>query len=71
MKKDALKALRAQLGDEIPKGVVRLEAEHVHDLADAVKDARHRQAQALAAASERAFSHIPRLLRGPIRRVLG
>jgi hypothetical protein len=41
------------------------------DLGAALAEARHRQAAALAEAGDRALSHIPRLLRGPIKRIVG
>lgn len=63
--------LRAQLGGTVPEGLRQLDGEQLQDLADAVKDARRRQAAALAQAGDRALGHIPRLLRGPIRRVVG
>ena len=43
----------------------------LEDLTEAIREARHRQAAELHAAAERAFAHIPWLLRGPIRRVMG
>jgi hypothetical protein len=64
-------ALRAQLGDGVPEALHRLEPEQLEDLAQAVAEARHRQTAALAAGGERALSMIPRLLRGPIRRIVG
>jgi hypothetical protein len=39
------------------------------DLAAAIRDAKRRQAAALAAAGEQALGLIPRILRGPIRRL--
>jgi hypothetical protein len=68
---DAFAALCRQLGGSAPEGLKRLEAEHLHDLAEAVRDARHRQAAALADAGDRALGHVPRLLRVPIRRIVG
>lgn len=68
---DALSALRQQLGAAPPTGLGTLSAEELHDLADAVHAARQRQAHELAAAGDAAFGHVPRLLRGPIRKVLG
>jgi len=68
---DAYSALQAQLGDGVPEGVRALADDDVRHLAAAVRDARHRQAQALAEAGERALGHIPRLLRGPVRRIVG
>jgi hypothetical protein len=71
MADEGWQALRALLGEAVPGGLDQLNDAQLQDLADAVKDARHRQAAALAQAGERALGHIPRLLRGPIRRVVG
>ena len=70
-KKDALQAVRAQLRATPPKALAALSEEELEDLAGALREARHRQAAELAAAGEKAFDHIPRLLRGPIRKVMG
>ena len=64
-------ALRARLGDAPPTGLRTLPKVHLADLTDAINEARRRQREALAAAGDRALGHIPRLLRGPIRRVVG
>jgi hypothetical protein len=71
MADDAIKALEKQLRATPPKGLACLTDEQLNDLADAVRDARHRQAAELEAAGEQALGHVPKLLRGPIRRVLG
>ncbi len=72
MSKDAgRRALEAQLGARVPKGVGALAEDQLEDLAEAVRAARRRQAQALAEAGERALSRIPRVLRGPVRKVAG
>jgi hypothetical protein len=68
---EAFEALRTQLGAELPDGLRRLDGEQLAHLDAAVREARHRQAEALAAAGERALRHVPRLLRGPIRRITG
>jgi hypothetical protein len=64
-----LRALGDELRADVPEGLRELTDEQLTDLAAAVRDARRRQAAALAQAGERAFGHIPRLLRGPIRRL--
>lgn len=66
-----LEALRAQLGDDVPAGLGQLSETQLHDLADAIHSARRRQAQAFAQAGERALDRVPRLLRGPIRKIAG
>jgi len=71
MPQDGLKALASELRDTPPSSLGELSDEQLRDLASAVRDARHRQAAELAAAADRAAGHIPRLLRGPIRKVLG
>lgn len=67
----AFTALSAQLRAPVPDGLRELSDDELADLASAVADARHRQAAALAEAGERALSHIPRLLRAPIKRIVG
>jgi hypothetical protein len=72
MSKDAaIHALRKQLGQPPPPGLGALSDEQLRDLAEAIRDARHRQAAALAEAGDRALGRIPRLLRGPVRKVAG
>ena len=71
MPDDAFTALRAQLGDTAPDSLRTLSDTELRDLSAALADARHRQAAALAEAGDRALSHIPRLLRGPIKRIVG
>lgn len=71
MPDDAYSALRAQLGDSAPDSLRTLSDPELRDLSDALADARHRQAAALAEAGDRALGHIPRLLRGPIKRIVG
>jgi hypothetical protein len=62
-------ALERELAASAPPGLRRLAPEHLDDLARAVRDAKHRQAAALAAAGERALGLIPRILRRPVRRL--
>jgi hypothetical protein len=68
---DAFQTLCAQLGREAPASLRQLGDDELRDLATAVREARRRQARALGEAGDRALSHIPRLLRGPIRRMVG
>ena len=71
MGEDALSALEAQLRTRAPSGIAGLESDHLMHLADSVQAARRRQAAELAAAGEQALGHVPRLLRGPIRKIVG
>jgi hypothetical protein len=68
---DAFNALCAQLGGCAPDGLRQLSDDELRDLTRAVSQARRRQAKALAQAGDRALSHIPRLLRAPVRRIVG
>lgn len=67
---DGARLLQAQLRARPPSAVLELDDEHLRDLAEAVRQARHRQAAELAQAGDKALSVIPRVLRGPVRRVL-
>ena len=71
MPDDALTPLSRQLRGPAPDALRELSQDELTDLAAALADARHRQAAALSEAGDRALSHIPRLLRGPIRRMVG
>jgi hypothetical protein len=66
-----LQALRRELGSPPPKGVAALADADLAALAAAVDAARAEQREAMAAASEAAFGHIPALLRRPLRKLLG
>jgi hypothetical protein len=68
---DGYHALATQLRDAPPESLAKLDEAQLTDLAGAVRDARRRQAVELAAAGDQAFGHIPWLLRGPIRKLLG
>ena len=68
---DSFTALSDQLRGATPDGLRELSEAELADLAAAVAGARHRQAAALAEAGDRALSHIPRLLRGPVKRIVG
>ena len=69
-REEALRTLESQLRAKPPKGLASLSAKALEDLNDAVREARHRQAAELQAAGDKAFGHIPRLLRAPIRKVM-
>jgi hypothetical protein len=68
---EGFEALAGELGDDLPKALKRLEPDQLTDLAQAIAATRQRQSDAFAAGSERALGMIPRLLRGPIRRIVG
>ncbi len=61
--------LETELGAAPAPGLAALSSQQQADLAAAIKDARRRHAAALAEAGEQALKLIPRVLRGPIRRM--
>jgi predicted DNA-binding transcriptional regulator YafY len=71
MTPDAKRALRAELGAAPPKGLDALTDDEIADLAVALHEARARDKAALAKAMHDALHHIPRLLRGPVRKMIG
>ena len=67
----ARRALEDETNGTVPDGVAQLSDDEMLHLAGLIRTARHRQAQALEEAGDRALGRIPRLLRGPIRKVVG
>jgi hypothetical protein len=68
----AVAQLRKALDAEPPKALMsQLPDAQVIALADAVTRARRAQLDALRSAADHAFDHIPRLLRGPVRKIVG
>ena len=70
MSEEDWRYLREQLRAEPPEALRALPGEHLRHLADAISTARRRQAEALHQAGDQAFGYVPRLLRGPIRKIL-
>ena len=66
-----LEAVERQLRAPAPEGLRGLDDADLRALAQAVRQARHRQAAELEAAGDKALALVPRMLRGPIRRMLG
>jgi len=57
--------------DQLPSPPPSLSAAHGAELTALTEQALRRQRRALALALDAAFDHIPRLLRGAVRRALG
>jgi hypothetical protein len=66
-----VQALHRELGSPPPRGVAALADADLAALAEALGAAKAEQRQAMAAAGEAAFGHIPALLRRPLRKLLG
>ena len=71
MSKPALDALKRELGSEAPAAFKTLDAPSLTHLASAMSGARVRQKQQLDEALTRALEHVPMLMRGTIRKILG
>ena len=67
---DPLKELRAELRADPPAGLAALSAEDVEALVAAIRDARAHQSAAIDRAFDGTLNHVPRLLRGAIRKAL-
>jgi len=65
------RALEERLGGKVPPGIAGLAPEHLADLLEVIEEAGRRQTEELRAAAEKSFGHVPRLLRVPIRRIMG
>ncbi|WP_436496692.1 hypothetical protein [Actinokineospora sp. HUAS TT18] len=68
---DAVAELRKQLRGTLPASVEDLEPDAIWDLAGAVRTARRRQTEHLIQATEASLSHVPRLVRPVVRKVIG
>ena len=71
MEKSGAGLLANQLRAAPSEAVTGLPDEYQAHLGGAIRTARHRQAEQLARASEQALEHVPRLLRGPLRKIVG
>ena len=66
-----LQHLREELRAEPPAAVAELPDAQLADLAKALHDAREHQAAELHDALDAAYHHLPRLIRVPVRKILG
>jgi hypothetical protein len=71
MAMDPMEELAAELRARPPASLAQLDADQLHDLAQSVRAVRQRQAVQIEAAGNKALRHIPRVLRGPIRKAAG
>lgn len=63
-------ALRAAVNDEPPASIAQLPTDAQRQLAKVLEDSRLQQQARLQKSLKDALNHLPRLLRGPVRRVL-
>ena len=67
---DARARLEQEYGGPLPPGLAALSDAEAAALADAIDAARTRQSRALAKATERGLDFVPKLLRGPVKKVI-
>lgn len=67
---DVLARLTTELGGRPPGGLARLDAASAEDLTRALREAKRRQSRELESAMRSSMDHVPRLLRGPTRKLL-
>jgi hypothetical protein len=70
MSAQALRALEGELGGRAPEGLEALKESDLRAFAALLRDAKARQSEALQAAIEEALEIVPRMVRGPVRKIL-
>jgi hypothetical protein len=66
----AIRALEVELGGRVPDGLHALTADQLRSFTGVLHDAKRRQSQALQSAVDEALEIVPRLARGPVRKIL-
>lgn len=70
MAESGAEKLEAALGAPIPESFSKLTDEQLGRLADALDAARQRERRELTEAMENGLGFVPRMLRGPVKKVL-
>jgi hypothetical protein len=70
MSDDAIDILEEELGARIPEGIEALADDELLLLADLLHEAKATQAQELDEGVEGSLDIVPRLMRGPVRKML-
>jgi len=70
MSSTARSSLTAELGVRPPDGLHTLTDESLTHLADRLRDAKQRQSRELEVGIDEALQIVPRLVRGPVRKIL-
>ena len=67
---DAVDILERELGGRLPDGFTHLTDDQLLALADLMQDARARGQEELQEGVEESLTFVPRLMRGPVRKIL-
>jgi hypothetical protein len=65
-----LRALEAELGARPPEGLQAIGSADLRTMTALLRDAKQRQSAALESAIEEALEIVPRMVRGPVRKML-
>lgn len=66
----AVDILEEELGAQLPDGFAQLSAEQLRSLAELLREAKQRQSHELDEGVDGSLDIIPRLMRGPVRKIL-
>jgi len=70
MSAKGVKALEAELGGPAPEGLRALSDDQLIAFSNALGEAKRRQSGALEAAVQESLEIVPRMVRGPVRKML-
>jgi hypothetical protein len=70
MSSKPIATLEAELGGRAPDGICALTDAQLRAFTGLLCDAKRRQSEALESAVEQALEIVPRMLRGPVRKIL-
>jgi hypothetical protein len=70
MSSNGVRALESELGGRAPDGLEALGEAQLRAFTDLLREAKRRQSEALQAATEEALEIVPRMARGPVRKIL-
>ncbi|MEA2190979.1 MAG: hypothetical protein QOI73_1100 [Solirubrobacteraceae bacterium] len=70
MSSNGVRALESELGGRAPDGLEALGDAQLRAFTDLLHEAKRRQSEALQAATEEALEIVPRMARGPVRKIL-
>jgi hypothetical protein len=70
MSANAVRALEAELGGAAPDSVSKLTDAQLSAFTDLLRTAKRRQSGALESAMQESLEIVPRMVRGPVRKIL-
>ena len=71
MTSSRLQPVTRELGAPAPEALTQLDDASLQHLGDALRNARKKQRAQMASATESALQHVPLLLRGAVKKIIG